>query len=413
MAKPVGPLCNLDCSYCYYLPKTRLFPPGERFRMSPDVLETYIAAVIAASPGPAVNFAWHGGEPLLAGITFFQRALQLQERYLPPEWSCVNHIQTNGTLLSSEWCDFLAKNRFAVGISVDGPASLHDATRRDRRGGPTHVRVLRGLNRLRDAGIEPDVLCTLNAENAAQPLAVYRFFREAKVRWLQFIPVVERVPGGVSDRSVGPERLGDFLCAVFDEWIRHDVGRIGVQNFLEPLLVLSGRPPNLCVLSETCGRVPALEHDGSLYACDHFVDPDHYLGNITTESFATLLDSPRLVAFGADKSRTLPGSCLTCPVAFICNGGCPKDRFAPAPSGGSGLNFLCDGYRRFYLHALPYLERILHLEKAGVPGSAIMEELAPAEEKERRRWGSTGRNDPCPCGSGRKFKHCCGDSRGS
>ncbi len=404
MAKPIGPLCNLDCGYCYYLSKRQLFPARERFQMSPEILETYVREVIGASSGPTVDFAWHGGEPTLAGIRFFQQALELQEKHLPAGWTCTNHIQTNGTLLNSEWCAFFAEHRFAVGISIDGPASLHDAARKDRRGRPTHDRVLNGLSQLRRAGIEPDVLCTVNALNASRPLDVYRFFLDAGVKWLQFIPIVERVPGGFSDRSVVPDQLGDFLCAIFDEWVRYDIGRIGVQTFLEPLLVVAERKPNLCIISETCGRVPALEHDGGLYACDHFVDRSHYLGNIRTDSLADLLDGPVLKAFGAAKRSTLPKTCIDCPVGFICNGGCPKDRIS---GSGEALNHLCSGYRRFYLHALPYLERIAKLERAGIPGGAIMEEIAIEEKDERARWNSAGRNDPCPCGSGTKYKQCC------
>ncbi|MDA8061463.1 MAG: anaerobic sulfatase maturase [Actinomycetota bacterium] len=408
MAKPVGARCNLDCSYCYYLPKAHLFPAGERFRMRPEVLEAYIASAIAAVPGPVVHFAWHGGEPTLAGLGFFRRVVELQARHLPSGWRCVNNLQTNGTLLDDTWCRFLAEHGFAVGISIDGPARLHDTYRRDRRGRPTHDRVLRGLRRLRAAGIEPDVLCTLNATNAAHPLEVYRFFLDERVRWLQFLPVVQALPDGrVAHRSVHPEVMGAFLCRVFDEWVRYDVGRIGVQNFLEPLLVISGQPATLCVMAETCGRVPVLEHDGSLYACDHFVDPAHRLGDITTDRLGALLDGPEQAAFAMAKRDDLPPCCHTCPVGFLCHGGCPKDRFMVAPSGEPTLNYLCAGYRSFYGHALPFLIRIAELVRAGSSSAAIMGELEVTERAERRAWQATGRNDPCPCGSGAKYKHCC------
>ncbi len=408
MAKPVGPVCNLDCRYCYYLGKTTLFSSNERFRMSPEVLEAYVASFIAASPGPVVHFVWHGGEPTLAGVGFYRRALELQRRHLPDGWRVVNNLQTNGTLLDEAWCTFLAENHFAVGISIDGPAHLHDAYRGDRRGRPTHDRVMRGLRLLRAHGIDPDVLCTLNAATAAHPSEVYRFFVDEAVRWLQFLPVVERAAGGgVSERSVAPEAMGEFLCSVFDEWVRYDVEKIGVQNFLECLLVVTGQSVNLCVMSETCGQVLALEHDGSVYSCDHFVDTAHRLGDVTSDGLGALVAASEQVAFGDAKRDGLPVCCVECPVGFLCNGGCPKDRFARSPNGEAGLNYLCPGYRRFYGHVLPYLERMGLLAGAGRPIAAITEELEEAEADERRLWRTTGRNDPCPCGSGAKYKHCC------
>jgi uncharacterized protein len=408
MAKPVGPVCNLDCRYCYYLQKAELFPSNERFRMRPEVLEAYVASFIAASPGPVVHFVWHGGEPTLAGVGFYRQVVELQSQYLPAGWRCVNNLQTNGTLLDEAWCAFLAEHHFAVGISIDGPARLHDGFRSDRRGRPTHDRVMRGLRLLRAHGIDPDVLCTLNAATAAHPLEVYRFFVDEAVRWVQFLPVVERTAGGgVSERSVTPEAMGEFLCSVFDEWIRYDVDRIGVQNFLECLLVVTGEPANLCIMAETCGRVLALEHDGSVYACDHFVDPAHRLGDVVGDGLGVLLAAPEQVAFGEAKRDNLPACCVACEVGFLCHGGCPKDRFVEAPDGEAGLDYLCPGYRRFYGHVLPYLERMTALAGAGRSITAISEELEEAERGERRLWRATGRNDSCPCGSGAKYKHCC------
>ncbi len=408
MAKPVGPICNLDCGYCYYLGKTGLFPPGEHFRMSPEVLESYVSSFIAASPGPVVHFGWHGGEPTLAGVEFYRQVLEIQHRYLPAGWRCLNNMQTNGTLLNERWCTFLAEHHFSVGLSIDGPAVLHDASRPDRHGRPTHERALRGLGLLRAAGIEPDVLCTLNALTAAHPREVYRFFVDQNVQWVQFLPVVEKVPdGGVSERSVTPEAMGEFLCTVFDEWVRHDVARIGVQNFLECFLVVSGKPANLCVMSRTCGRVLAMEHDGSVYSCDHYVDAGHRLGNVTSDGLATLIGSPTQLAFGEAKHDALPAYCRECPVGFLCHGGCPKDRFATTPDGEGGLNHLCAGYRRLYSHVLPYLMRMAALARQGRPIFEITVELEAAEHEDRERWRLTGRNDPCPCGSGRKYKQCC------
>jgi len=412
MAKPVGPVCNFNCGYCYYLRKTGLFGPGERYRMGHDILEAYVAALIAASPGPDVHFVWHGGEPTLAGMPFYTEALALQERYLPAGWSCENNIQTNGSLLDDAWCAFLAEHRFTVGLSIDGPARLHDAGRPDRRGRPTHDRVMRGLRNLRAHGIEPDVLCTLNARNVAYPAEVYRFFLREDVRWLQFLPVVDRgADGRVSDWSVPAEAMGEFLCSVFDEWVRHDVGRIGVQNFLEGLLVATGRPANLCVVAETCGRALAIEHDGVVYSCDHFVDPAHRLGDVAADGIAALVGGDEQRGFGAAKRDALPACCRACPVLVYCNGGCPKDRFIASPEGESGLNYLCAGYRRFFGHVEPYLGRMAALAQLGRHPTAIMGELGLAEKTERQRWRAAARNDPCPCGSGLKFKHCCLPSR--
>jgi uncharacterized protein len=412
MAKPIGPLCNLACDYCYYLGKTSLFPAGERYRMSDEVLEAHVRSVFEASSGPLVCFAWHGGEPTLAGLDFFRRAVELQQRHLPEGWSCLNNLQTNGTRLDDGWCSFLAENGFAVGVSIDGPARFHDRSRPDRRGLPSHARVMRGLARLRAHGIEPDVLCTLNALTATAPLEVYRFFLAEGVRWVQFLPVVERTAGGtVTERSVGPEAMAGFLCTIFDEWVRHDVGRIAIQNFAEALLVVSGTPANLCIMAETCGRVLALEHDGGVYACDHFVDPAHWLGRVTVDGLGSLVDSPEQVAFGRAKRASLPAHCRSCPVLFLCNGGCPKDRFAVTPEGERGLNHLCAGYRQSYVHMLPQLERMVSLGRSGRGVGAIMGMLEAEEHEERRRWRAASRNDPCPCGSGRKYKHCCLASR--
>ncbi|MGD1053705.1 MAG: anaerobic sulfatase maturase, partial [Candidatus Dormibacteria bacterium] len=365
---------------------------------------------IEASPGPLVYFAWHGGEPTLAGLGFFRRVVELQQRLLPEGWSCLNNLQTNGTRLDGEWAAFLAEQGFAVGISIDGPARLHDRSRPDRHGLPSHARTMHGLARLRDHGVEPDVLCTLNARTASAPLEVYRFFLAEGVRWVQFLPVVERAGGGaVTERSVSPAAMSAFLRAIFDEWVRHDVGRIAVQNFAEALQVVSGEPANLCIMSETCGRVLALEHDGGVYACDHFVDPAHRLGNVTTDGLAALVESPAQIAFGQAKKDGLPGQCRACPVLFLCNGGCPKDRFAITSEGEPGLNFLCGGYRELYAHMIPHLQRMVALGRSGKGVAAIMVELEIAEREARRRWRSTSRNDPCPCGSGRKYKHCCLD----
>lgn len=390
MAKAAGPICNLDCGYCYYLSKKNLFPRGEHFRMSPDTLRSYVSGFIAASPGPEVPFVWHGGEPTLAGLPFYRRVVELQREYLPKGWTATNNLQTNGTLLDQRWCRFLAEHQFTVGISIDGPARLHDAARPGRVGQGSQEDAVRGFRLLREHGIDPDVLCTINRHNVGAPGEVYRFFLDLGVRWLQFLPIVAPEP-------VSAEAMGAFLCTIFDEWVRHDVTRIGVQNFLEPMLAASGGQATLCVLAPTCGRALAVEHDGSVYSCDHFVDPAHRLGDVA--DLPSLAASTRQIQFGQDKRDTLPRTCRECPVLSLCNGGCPKDR-------REGVNDLCAGYLRFFTHIRPTVERMADLARAGrLP--AIMSELAQAEQAERRRWNTAGRNDPCPCGSGIKYKNCC------
>ncbi len=408
MAKPVGPVCNLDCGYCYYVGKKTLFPQGERFKMRREVLETFVAQYIAASPGPVVHFVWHGGEPTLAGIDFYRQVIELQARHLPEGWQCLNSLQTNGTLLDDAWGTFLAEHGFLVGLSLDGPARLHDGGRVDRRGRPTHDRALRGLRTLRAHGIDPEVLCALHAGNASHPLDVYRFFLDLGISWIQFIPVVRRdAAGRVDGWSVSPELMGEFLCTVFDEWVRYDVGRIGVQNFLEPFLVAKGQPSNLCVMAETCGRALAIEHDGTVFACDHFVDAPHRLGSVTTEDLDDLVEAPAQRAFGAAKRDRLPSACRSCDVRRFCHGGCPKDRFAATADGEPYLNHLCTGYRNFYRHAGPYLARMSLIALRGHPITEIVDELEVAERDERRRWRTAPRNGSCPCGSGKKYKQCC------
>ncbi len=408
MAKPAGALCNLDCRYCYYLRKTELFPAGERFRMSDETLETYVRSFIEASPGPEVHFVWHGGEPTLLGVQFYRRAVEMQRRHARPGTTIINNLQTNGVAMDDEWCAFLAAERFHVGLSIDGPARTHDACRGDKAGRPTHARVMQSFRQLGRHGIQPDVLCTLNAVTAPHPAEVYRFFLDQGVRWLQFLPVVQRSPdGGVSEWSVTPGQLGDFLCAVFDEWVRHDVGRIAVQTFEDAMRVAMGQPARLCIVSETCGRMLAMEHDGGVYSCDHFVDPEHRTGDIASDALAELADAPRQAAFGDAKRDALPAYCRECPVLAYCNGGCPKDRFALAPDGEPGLNYLCAGYRRFYEHVAPYNARIAAFVRDGAPATAIMAELRTKEAADEAPWRAASRNDPCPCGSRRKYKQCC------
>ena len=406
VTKPIGPVCNLDCEYCFYLAKKDLYPGGEHFRMTDEVLDTYVSQLIAAQPGPDVQFTWQGGEPTMMGLDFFRRVVELQQRHVPEGWRCTNALQTNGTLLDAQWGEFLAEHGFLVGISIDGPAWIHDRFRVDRKGAPTHERVMAGLHTLREHGVDHNVLCVVNALNSQHPLEVYRFFRDEGVDWLQLIPIVERDgERGISDRSVTGEAWGEFLVVLFDEWVRNDIGSIFVQLFEECVRMWLGHPATLCVHAETCGFGLAMEHNGDLFSCDHYVDPAHLLGNISETPLRELADRPEQVTFGLDKRDALPRLCRECDVRFACNGGCPKDRFALTPDGEDGLNVLCAGYARFFRHVDPYMRRLADDYRRGVPAASIMVELA---EEEAARFRNAGRNDPCPCGSGRKHKHCCG-----
>ena len=409
MAKPVGPLCNLECSYCYYLETERFYESSHSFRMSDSLLEMYVRQYIAASPGPVVQFTWHGGEPTLAGLDFYRLAVELQQRYLPEGWSCWNNLQTNGILLDDEWCSFLADAHFDVGLSIDGTQWLHDGYRKDCSGRGTYERAVAAIHRLQVHGIQPDLLCTVTSATAKEPLAVYRALRDLHTGWIQFIPIVRFTKDGqTTSESVTGEEYGDFLCTVFDEWIRHDLGRLDIQLFAEMALVWSGGTASLCWMAPTCGRVLIIEHDGGVYSCDHFVTPDHRIGNIETSALSTLVDLPAQRRFGNDKQTRLPSQCRSCSWLAICNGGCPKDRFALAENGEHGLNHLCDGLRQFFAYAEQPLRQVMRLRKRGLTPDAIMAEL---RAESLARWRGVGRNDPCPCGSGRKAKHCCWSKR--
>lgn len=409
MAKPVGPICNLKCGYCYYLDTARFYRRPHQFRMPADLLETYVRQYIEASPGPEVHFIWHGGEPALAGLDFYQRAVQLQQRYLPPGWTGWNNLQTNGTLLDEKWCSFLAEARFEVGLSIDGTRWLHDAYRKDRRGRGTYEQAVAATRRLQAHGIQPDLLCTVTAAVAEEPASVYRALRGLGTGWFQFIPIVRRGPDGrVTPESVAPEAYGRFLCAVFDQWVHHDLGRLNVQLIAETSLVWAGGTANVCWMAPTCGRVLVVEHDGAVYACDHFVTPEHRIGGLDSSHLGALVDAPIQRRFGAAKQDQLPARCRSCPWLTVCNGGCPKDRFALTEDGEPGLNYLCDGLRRFFAHAEQPLRHVIERLRRGILPEAIMAEL---RAQSMVRWRGVGRNDPCPCGSGRKAKQCCWSQR--
>jgi uncharacterized protein len=373
MAKPVGSLCNMNCGYCYYLGADSR---GENTRMSGALLEVFIRRYIEESPGPVVPFTWHGGEPALAGLDFFRLAVELQKRYLPEGWKCWNNLQTNGTLLDDEWAAFLAENRFDVGLSVDGTPELHDRYRKDKGGSGTYERAVTAVRLLQDRGIQPDLLCTVTAATAKEPLAVYRALRELGTGWIQFIPIVRKTPGGeLTPESVDGEGYGRFLCEIFDEWLFNDIGKTEVQLFAETARVRSGKLAALCWMAPMCGRVLIVERDGGVYACDHYVTPEYRLGDIAESGLASLVDSPGQRRFGADKFDTLPKQCHKCKWLPLCNGGCPKDRLAVTASGDPGLNVLCAGLKRFFAHSEEPMKRAMALRRRGLGAEAIMAEL--------------------------------------
>jgi uncharacterized protein len=392
LAKPSGPICNLDCTYCFFLSKEALYP-GDRFRMTDEVLEAYIRQLLEAHTAPEVTIAWQGGEPTLMGVDFFRRAVELAERHRRPGQVLQHTMQTNATLLTDEWCALLREHRFLVGVSIDGPQALHDTYRVDKRGGPTFDKVMAGLRLLQQHEVDVNVLCTVNAANQDHPLDVYRFFRDdLGLRHVQLIPIVEQDD---LSRSVDPVKWGEFLIAVFEEWVRHDVGTVYVQMFDAALASWVGAPASMCIFGETCGNALALEHNGDLYSCDHFVDPPYLLGNILHTQMVELVASPQQRAFGDAKRDTLPRYCIECPVRFACNGECPKNRFVATPDGEPGLNYLCAGYRAFFLHVDGVMRLMADRLRAGGFADEVMTMLRTAP-----------RNEPCPCGSGRKAKVC-------
>ncbi len=415
MAKPRGAICNLDCEYCYFLSKEMLYP-GSRFRMASNLLEAYTRQYIEAHRTREVTFSWQGGEPTLMEPGFFRLAVELQQKYRRPGMQIHNTLQTNGTTLTDEWCQLFREHNFLIGISIDGPRALHDRYRVDRGGKPTFDRVMAGVELLRKHRVEFNVLTTLHAGNAGHPLEVYRFLRdEVDARFIQFIPIVERSNDtgfqegdAVTGRSVTARQYGDFLCAVFDEWVTRDVGRVFVQLFDVALAAWVGERPGLCVFEPTCGTALAMEHNGDVYSCDHYVEPAHRLGNITDVPLDQLVGWEKQRRFGLSKRDSLPQYCRECEVRFVCNGGCPKDRIIQTPNGESGLNYLCEGYRRFFHHIDRPMKLMAAELRAGKAPTNVMYQLRTEWEALRQRFKVAGRNDSCPCGSGRKFKKCHG-----
>ncbi len=359
--KPVGSLCNLRCSYCYYLGKKDLYPGLKSFRMMDEILENYIIQHIEATTDEVIFFSWHGGEPSLAGLDFFKKAVRLQQKYLPAGKLIQNGIQTNGTLLNDEFCRFLADEHFIVGISMDGPEEYHNKHRRMADNKTSFDQVLDGYKRLQKYGIVTEILCVLNSNNAQFPLVIYDYFKLLEVRYITFLPLVIRQKGsktGVSEDSVSPEDFGRFLCTVFDEWVQKDIGRIKIQLFEEASRKAFDQEHTLCIFKVNCGGVPVLEHNGDFYSCDHYVEKKHFLGNISERRLSDFLDSREQKDFGDAKSETLPAYCIECSVRDMCNGECPKNRFINTPEGEPGLNYLCSGYKLFFNHCLPFVEAL-------------------------------------------------------
>ena len=408
MTKPIGPICNLDCEYCFYLEKEELYPDNNSFRMTDEVLENYVRQYIEAQQVNEVTFAWQGGEPTLMGVDFFRRAVEYQYTYRRPGMQIQNTFQTNGTLIDDEWATFLKQNKFLVGISIDGPPEIHDKYRFDKRGRPSSDDVIRGLRFLQKHNVDYNVLCVVSRANEDHGMEVYQYFKQLGVEFMQFIPAVEHFGDGpqVSNRSVGARQYGKFLCEIFDEWVVSDIGKIFIQIFDVSLEAWLGYMPSLCIFNETCGNAMAIEHNGDLYSCDHYVSPEYHLGNIEETPMTEMVNSPFQRKFGTDKRDTLPQYCLDCEVRFVCNGGCPKNRFIKTPTGEKGLNYLCAGYKMFFKHIDRPMKLMADALRAGRRADSIMP-LMREEKKPQTVEQSVGRNSPCPCGSGKKYKQCC------
>ncbi len=433
LAKPTGAICNLDCKYCFFLSKEELYP-GSKFRMTDQTLENYIRQMIESQSGPEVSIAWQGGEPTLMGLDFFRRSVDFVKKYAPDGMKVEHTMQTNGTRLDDDWCEFFRSNNFLIGLSLDGPKDMHDAYRVDKGGKGTFDQVITAAGILQKHQVDFNILCTVHAKNANYPQEVYHFFRdEVKAQFIQFIPIVERVTyetigfanGGwgdkgnnsrplytqegvlVTERSVTAEQWGRFLSTIFDEWVRRDVGKIFVQMFDAALASWVGAPPALCIFAESCGNALAIEHNGDLYSCDHFVEPRYFLGNIQEEHLLHLVSSDQQRKFGTDKRDTLPRYCLECEVRFACHGECPRNRFIQSPDGDPGLNYLCAGYKEFFNHIDRPMQMMAQLLRQGRAPAEIMNRLVMEDLRVIQEAMASAKPDQiCPCGSGLKYKNC-------
>ena len=387
MLKPAGAHCNLACKYCYYLEKTKLYPTAQRHLMSDEMLEQFTREYIEAQTMNQVLFTWHGGEPLLRSIDFYRKALSLQQKYAGGR-RIANVIQTNGTLLTDEWCEFFAQNHWLVGISIDGPQPDHDHYRLTAAGKPSWKKVMQGIKLLKKHGVEWNAMAVVNAYNANHPMEFYRFFKENGCQFLQFTPIVERLTRhedgrtlasladkdeiSLSEASVAPEQWGYFLCAIFDEWVRKDVGKIFVEIFDCTLANWMGISPGICAYSKECGHAGVMEHNGDVYSCDHFVFPEYKLGNIRDHSLIDMLYGEQQQEFSRLKHSSLPRQCKECDMEFACHGECPKNRFMKDKYGDSGLNYLCPGYYHYYQHVAPYMDYMKQELMSQRPPSNIM-----------------------------------------
>ena len=387
MLKPAGAHCNLACKYCYYLEKNKLYPTAQRHLMSDEILEQFTREYIEAQTMNQVLFTWHGGEPLLRSIDFYRKALSLQQKYAGGR-HIDNVIQTNGTLLTDEWCEFFAQNHWLVGISIDGPQPDHDHYRLTAAGKPSWKKVMQGIKLLKKHGVEWNAMAVVNAYNANHPLEFYRFFKENGCQFLQFTPIVERLTRhedgrtlasladkdeiSLSEASVAPEQWGYFLCAIFDEWVRKDVGKIFVEIFDCTLANWMGISPGICAYSKECGHAGVMEHNGDVYSCDHFVFPEYKLGNIRDHSLIDMLYGEQQQEFSRLKHSSLPRQCKECDMEFACHGECPKNRFMKDKYGDSGLNYLCPGYYHYYQHVAPYMDYMKQELMSQRPPSNIM-----------------------------------------
>jgi uncharacterized protein len=434
LAKPTGATCNLDCQYCFFLSKEILYP-GSRFRMTDELLESYLQQLLEAHRTPEVTVAWQGGEPTLMGLDFFKRSVEYAEKLKKPNQTVVYTMQTNGTKLDDEWCAFFKEHNFLIGLSVDGPEEIHNTYRLNKGGKGTFDQVMRGWEVLKKHEVDFNILCTVHAANADHPVEVYRFFRdELGANFVQFIPIIERTTPDtaplanegwgktdtgerplytqdghiVTHRSVKPKQFGSFLIGVFEEWVRRDVGTVYVQMFDVALANWVGAPGAVCVFQPTCGMALALEHSGDLYSCDHFVEPDYLLGNIQETPMIELVASDKQRQFGLDKRDKLTRYCQECEVRFACHGGCPRNRFIKTPEGEPGLNYLCAGYKLFFHHVDQPMRIMGGLLRQNRAPSEIMQWYSAQDLKRAQAFADAGPNAPCPCGSGKKFKQCHG-----
>lgn len=370
MLKPAGAMCNLACEYCYYLEKSHMYNEGPKTLMSDSLLEHFVKQYIESQTTPNVLFLWHGGETMMRPLSFYQKALQLQKKYARGRM-IDNAFQTNGTMLTDEWCRFFKENNWLVGVSIDGPKEVHNAYRQNRLGHPSFDQVMRGINLLNKHGVMWNAMAVVNDLNVKHPQEFYRFFKSIGCRYIQFTPIVERLAEHEDGRhlatpdqkdcrlaqfSITPEDWGNFLCTIFDEWVRNDVGQYFIQIFDATLANWVGVDPGLCTMARSCGHAGVMEFNGDVYSCDHFVFPEYKLGNIRQNTLLEMMYSERQLEFGRMKQGSLPGQCRKCDYLFACNGGCPKDRFAQTVDGEPNLNYLCKGYHQYFKHIAPYMD---------------------------------------------------------